>query len=667
MAAFRCQMSSEKLWSAIHDACRRHAVALHQDSETKGQLCRLRSFCDHEVTITTSALNEQEQTVLNVHGKQTTQSIHIERSLILTGIGTASLGALLANQGHVVWGLLLLILGVSALVARNIRIELADRRTRETMTIIIDDIRSVGNVQQLDPFEIRTSGIYSFLTYPLMAMLLSGVVAIILGTIVGTLAFVIMLLAVTSLMFARRQVTSWRGTLHQFHGVWVSTCLCATFPVFCVVGMGVAVRYRALEPGLPDGGALPDVNDAIMKALTDPHHLHVSPQQFANDILSSLDIPPGGPTFVVLLSAIPAVIALLLIVSGFYRAAGHLQLIRLSRTRPSHLSAESPDSTMNAIVDRMLLVVNAILIGVAFWSMTIVAVDTLIFAVRGDSLAFAPLAWSIELLKGFVRSSAFSDIVPEGLVTAILACFALPPMALLLTTICRFIQLVSTELSYLRHARPIGQPWINTFSGFIEQTCRQANMPVPRVKALETSRPVVYSQCSLIGLGSQIVMSGACETLLHPVELKALLAHELHHLQRDALRVQQLKALSLLLLSPVYYLVILYDFAKHERAADAFAVKTTGDAAPLKSALIKLRVARIALGHGDSQAKMRISQRRIMKWIADRNHVLSGLRLYFDESLFAAAYPPLWERITWIEGLAETSDEVDKTVGESSK
>jgi len=299
-------------------------------------------------------------------------------------------------------------------------------------------------------------------------------------------------------------------------------------------------------------------------------------------------------------------------------------------------------------VDSILIGINAIFSGVLYWAVAIVSIDAISFLLFGRALVFLPLGWAIEFFKILLNNAGVPVLIAHVFVVVVMTFASLPGLALVLVAVNRVIRGVWSTLTYIFPRNHPSRDMITTHGTWLKRTCLQAGIRPVRFKVIDSSRPMLSSERSLIPfLPGRIVISSACRELLGMAEIRALLAHEVYHLKRAALHIQILKTLSTLMLCPMYYLLILYDFAHNEYKADAFAVGIIRDIEALKASLVKLQVAS-SIRREKSDNPLR---ERCFAWLQSRVRFFRALPLYFNNSILAAAYPTLQERFAHIDRL----------------
>lgn len=111
------------------------------------------------------------------------------------------------------------------------------------------------------------------------------------------------------------------------------------------------------------------------------------------------------------------------------------------------------------------------------------------------------------------------------------------------------------------------------------------------LRVSKTGRLESYAWVPLVPfVAPRIVISTGSVQAYSEAELRAVIGHELAHVRKDSFRIKTLRLLSLMLLLPNDAATMLVDFVKAEFRADHDVVATVGDAASLRSALIKASV-----------------------------------------------------------------------------
>lgn len=127
--------------------------------------------------------------------------------------------------------------------------------------------------------------------------------------------------------------------------------------------------------------------------------------------------------------------------------------------------------------------------------------------------------------------------------------------------------------------------------GTLDRLCARLGLPAPRCYALDTAKPLAFTA------GNAIHLSTGLTELLTPRQLEAVLAHELHHVQK---RHSFLKLSTLLtrMVSPVAaFTPLLRILAREEQAADDYAAHVQGTGRHLLSAKRALSAYEAAARH----------------------------------------------------------------------
>jgi hypothetical protein len=152
---------------------------------------------------------------------------------------------------------------------------------------------------------------------------------------------------------------------------------------------------------------------------------------------------------------------------------------------------------------------------------------------------------------------------------------------------------------------------------------------------------------------------GQPRILIHPAltlelsqgELESLLSHELAHAVHDIRSVRLLRLLSVVTLSPMFHVSVLYDGVEREKRADQFALSSTQDIEALKRALKILELSQSQnIRLKDEQNSNRYSVRMILRSMGAR--LLEGqagtvLKSLFYDEMFPGRYPSLEYRQYW--------------------
>lgn len=124
----------------------------------------------------------------------------------------------------------------------------------------------------------------------------------------------------------------------------------------------------------------------------------------------------------------------------------------------------------------------------------------------------------------------------------------------------------------------------------VMEECLKENRIPPKIKSLDESNGLIYSQKSIFSRSGTISINPIVIEKLSSEELKAVVLHELGHLKNDINKLNLLKSLSFIGLFPFPILCLLLDFVKLELEADQFAITRGTQRDTLQSSIIKMNV-----------------------------------------------------------------------------
>ncbi|MCH8851740.1 MAG: M48 family metalloprotease [Planctomycetes bacterium] len=329
----------------------------------------------------------------------------------------------------------------------------------------------------------------------------------------------------------------------------------------------------------------------------------------------------------------------------FVRSCETWRVARCEQRLSPRIILPSSDLSIASRLDHAVIWFFFVVSGALHWSCVIVACDVTTFIVTGQCLLIRPLGTVFALVYMNTQNLPAPSMC-RALITMMLLLLAMPGASSLALGLWRVLELIQREWTFtLREPRRC-QLDAERF-GLLCDACKEQNVRVSSLQLIWSSKSncSIFSETSLLSLGSRIVISERLKKQLNEPELQALIAHEIHHLKGDALRLARLTLLSDLFLFPSRFLLILYDFSEHELEADAFAVSILGDAEPMIAALTKLSVfAQVGRekatggGHESSRARAYGGWRGVVSLIV-------------DSSFSGAAYPFLQLRLARLKSL----------------
>ena len=176
---------------------------------------------------------------------------------------------------------------------------------------------------------------------------------------------------------------------------------------------------------------------------------------------------------------------------------------------------------------------------------------------------------------------------------------------------------------------------------FANNTSQRCSIKAPLL-LIDNSYQLIHT-CLLINLRPVIVINRRLFDILDTDELKAVVAHELGHIKTGLLKSQILKALSIILLFPNYFLSICLNWPKYEIESDKFALEQTGNPDALKRAIVKISVAQL-----DYAGKNK--QRTIFDKLKYRSaDTIRSMSFFFGDSLLGYTHPHQSNRLAAID------------------
>ncbi len=647
MAKFLCRTSEEKLWSAISESCQRRDIVLDRDAPNSATINSLgRMSTQWDVKIATSPSEEPMRVLLTIQANYTPKAERFYLALAAVGAGMLipAFGSL--QSGQVGLGSCMGLLGLLSLLATLLFSFLMSRYVRRLFAKMLHDLRAGISLQKLEPFEIQAPRSTKVIVMS-MAIIFVLQVAMLAGSIIGTVLLVFSGALFFALLVVRPRLASWRRVLHDIHTIGMRVCAMVFVSIFVVFLPGAMVYCLAHHQREFHDGTIGNI---FSLACTSPQGWTASPRAVAREIADVLPSSTGP---------IQALVVIVLLGTAFFMGAV-LEGILSGRTywQLSNLSERSSDPVVPPTdvpqrFEAILVGIGAILSGTIYWSTAIVSLDAMSYLLFGRALVFLPIGWSLEFFKIMLNRAGVPALMAFALVLVMMAIASLPGLALALVALNRVIRGAWSTLTYLLPSDRLSKEMAATHREWLQRTCLQVGMRPPRFRVIDSWRPMLSSEHSVVPfLRGRIVVSSACCELLGVSEIRALLAHEVHHLKYAARYIQLLKTMSTLLLCPIYYLLILYDFARNEYEADTFAVSTTDDVETFKTALVKLQVGScVRKERGDD-----LLLKRGLAWLRSQSRFLRALPLYFNDSILGAAYPTLQERFAHIDSLGSGED-----------
>ncbi len=646
MAKFLCRTSEEKLWTAISESCQRYDTVLDRDLPGPATI-RGRGFASSlwNVEIATSPLEEPMDALLAIQVNRTSKGDCFFGGSLAVWLGALILGLCLFQYGQSGWAVCALLLGIVGLSITLLFSLLTDRYVRTFIAKMLYDLGSDIDLQKLEPFEVRQSWLDRVIVIP-MAIISWLLLAVLAGSLFGTLLLVFTGPLLFAWLIVKPRLTSWRSVLHGIHAVGTRVCFMAFVSAIVVFVPGALAYCKAYHRSEFRNVTIRTVDNLFRLAFTDSWGWSAPPETVAGEMADALALPTEN----VLALAIVVLMGMMFFMGMAFRGI----LGGMERWRLANLSERPPVGPVVPLSESpgrlgsVLVGINAILSGPIYWFTAIVSIDAISYLLFGRALMFLPIGWSLEFFKSMLNIAGVPELTTSILVSVMIVLTSLPGVALMVMALNRVIRGLWSTLTYLLPADRSSREMEITHEEWLQRTCLQVEIRPPRFRVIDSRRPILSSEHSLIPfLSGRIIVSSACCELFDASEIRALLAHEIHHLKYAARQIQALKAMSSLLLCPVYYLLILYDFTHNEHEADTFAVSTTEDVETFRIALVKLQVASSIR----REVRGGFFFERCFAWLRSRSRFFQALPLYFNDSILGAAYPTLQERFAYIDRL----------------
>ncbi len=337
-----------------------------------------------------------------------------------------------------------------------------------------------------------------------------------------------------------------------------------------------------------------------------------------------------------------------------YSISDHLRRFRRGRNKElvtdetgASLVQPTPDSPLFGFRDRLLLTAYLSIMALYHWASVALALDLTLYAISGKMILFPMLSVMYELMKAQTMLIADSSLVLFYF-RLMVSLMMLPGFFLLLIMFRRIVFWIVYEQEITRSQSKIGLNGLDKESRtFVEELCSTLGIRKVSVTVSIEKPFVMYAESSTLGLGHRIVIGNEILEQFPISQQKALLAHELHHLVEDSPWIARYKLISLLLLFPFNYAMLLYDYARQEEKADRFAMQQVGQQELAQA------VSELYYKNRYRKASTQLTERPNGRLF----HFWNLLTCFHDDSILGASYPLFQNRMKYLtEGLDENAE-----------
>lgn len=248
----------------------------------------------------------------------------------------------------------------------------------------------------------------------------------------------------------------------------------------------------------------------------------------------------------------------------------------------------------------------------------------------------------------FITLTASNNGVLVGKVFLLLLAF--PFYYILYLNIIRMSKFIS-DFFYIRKIKEISNEkyfsLIESLKPFIDKLSTNIVSSPPQLIIIETKLPAIYIKTSIISKYAYICISERIAQQLLPIEIKAMIAHEIGHLNQGIRKLQWLRLFSALTLFSNYYLTLCLDYENEEYQADKFAVSVMGESKSVQGALIKSSIMAEDEENGYFSRLMIkfIPSRRYQKMKKYYTLIKRVKEFYFGDGNLGYFHPPIKLRI----------------------
>lgn len=446
--------------------------------------------------------------------------------------------------------------------------------------------------------------------------------------------------------------------MYGLHNSWLGLFMCSALPWLVILAIGATCTLWADGRWNPATQMSPPFDKVLIGHFSPESAGVATPSVVARNLISKM---PGSRRYELVRRLI---MTLLLIISAcvlFFifivrMTLGTLRTLRFSQQRHEPYYALGEGGT-EMLPQHVTLMVSAVIYSVVYWSMSLWSLDVGWYLATGRVLWLPAMAWSLQFVRLNVVAAGVPPLLASWLVYGTVALLCSPGLFLPVIALTRLGRGGFCEILRFVRARPLSKSCLSTHAAFLLRLCQELHIRPPRVVCDPHGDLHIYTEHSWLHRGGYLIVSHGCLPWLCEKEVDAVLAHEMHHLAHDRFRLAVLKAASVLLLSPMYYLTILFDFAHAERRADAFAVTTVKEASVLRSALVKLDIFSIRSSNATSERIQARAWGHVLQRISQLAAMGRYLRMLYTDEIVGAAYPPLSQRLAWIRTAVEEKDE----------
>jgi len=646
VAVFRCQAGAGEIWATIEEFCAQNAIAFERSSEESGLLSigrRETGFCRHSYPATIELKTKIPCGA--VAAELEIRFFSLARSVavwVFVVIGATVLLPLALREGYQKRETTALLLAGGGLTCLVWVLRVIKSGTPDEVTALIAYLSRHFQVIQRSPigFEYRPRAVQTFVL--LFVILTLGCWLVVSPIRILGVVGVAFLLGALPMVVMNVVVGSWREDilgLESDHALsaFLALLVLAALSLFAV---GEFASSKAMNWRIDPLRSGPFFNEFV----TIWGQTNV-PIEFARQIVHrSAGGEPGLREYpfefrLHRIFALACCSLLVVIYAWITWWGGKRQQQRMLDRRMARWSAVPVPVRhwKDTPITRLALVAAGLSYSLLDWISILVCVEASSYLIVGRPVILPVIAGILSILQVHIEllltSSVVGDNTGAARVLLLLAVvpIMLPGMVNVMVMVYKLFCFIRTEMSVA--FRRLSMPMIDDATiDVVKTACGDLQIERPSIYLTSDSPEDIYSETSILGFGSRIVMSERCFTLLRGNELSAVLLHELYHIKHSLWRLESLKVLSALTLPRSYYFALLYDFSRHELEADRFAVKVLGNKDLLVSALTKLAVASALRQQSTEQ-------------LLDRRGIARVLQLLFNSSVLSAAYPLLAERI----------------------
>lgn len=411
-------------------------------------------------------------------------------------------------------------------------------------------------------------------------------------------------------------------------------------------------------------GMRASVFDALNAILSAPPAAYERPADFADSTFRSVaGVVASGTAWS---GRVPPSQAIALILAGAYGlvavlaiAGGTMEILSVPSYWKAAMGSERPPrepGTPSSASARTIaglqipIMAFAAATGLSLWMSELLTIDIIAFLATGRCLIWTGLAWQLALLERLFNLIGFTQPIGSSLGKVAVILPAIPG-AISLMVVGRYLcRRLGEDFRLLVNRRLRGNlSEIRRLNRLLEISRDRLGCQPPDLFVLPEGQPRIHADLSFVFGKPRIVVSRDCLRFLDDRELEALLAHEMAHCVHDLRRLRSFRFFSVMMLFPMHYLLVLYEFLEREKAADRFAIEVVNDAGPLKSALGKCATIAAFGRRGRKSEPIRNAKSAPQGVYPLIRNIRDAFALVADDAIIGAAYPSLQERFQWID------------------